>query len=58
MKCCCCGTMFNGLVKKNGSKTSEEGMCPTCKLSVGEYHFTSIYGRRVVSRCVFTGSKK
>lgn len=58
MKCCCCGNNFRGLIKKEGTKVSEEGICPVCKLSVGEYHFISIYGRRVVSRCVFTGTKK
>ena len=32
MKCCCCGNNFRGLIKKEGTKVSEEGICPACKL--------------------------
>ena len=32
MKCCYCGNNFRGLIKKEGTKVSEEGICPACKL--------------------------
>lgn len=58
MKCCCCGNTFRGVKNKTDNSTREEGKCPKCGQSVGEYRFVSVYGRKVVSRCVNIGERK